>query len=115
MFTDAAAYDRFMGRFSSRLAVAFADFAGVHPPARALDVGCGPGALTAVQRRHHIGSRRGWAIGRSRRRGARAGFTMVSSARDRRRRRVGSVSEATWSEEIMIAAARRLTGVPGPA
>ncbi len=48
MFTDAAAYDRFMGRFSSRLAVAFADFTKTHPPARVLDVGCGPGALTAV-------------------------------------------------------------------
>lgn len=48
MFTDAAAYDRFMGRFSSRLAVAFADFAHVHPPARIVDVGCGPGALTSV-------------------------------------------------------------------
>ncbi|RZI92152.1 MAG: class I SAM-dependent methyltransferase, partial [Microbacterium sp.] len=48
MFTDAASYDRFMGRFSSRLAVAFADFANVHPPARVVDVGCGPGALTAV-------------------------------------------------------------------
>jgi ubiquinone/menaquinone biosynthesis C-methylase UbiE len=48
MFTDAAAYDRFMGRFSSRLAVAFADFARADPPARIIDVGCGPGALTAV-------------------------------------------------------------------
>src|SRR5581483_7388336 len=41
------AYDRFMGRFSSRLAPVFADFAGVEPGMRALDVGAGTGALTA--------------------------------------------------------------------
>ncbi|WP_093621911.1 class I SAM-dependent methyltransferase [Actinoplanes philippinensis] len=43
----AEAYGRFMGRFSEPLAGAFADFAGVGPGRRALDVGCGPGALTA--------------------------------------------------------------------
>lgn len=42
----AEAYDRFMGRFSMRLAAGFADLAGVGPGQRALDVGCGPGALT---------------------------------------------------------------------
>ena len=36
-----------MGRFSSRLAPVFADFAGVAPGMRALDVGAGTGALTA--------------------------------------------------------------------
>jgi SAM-dependent methyltransferase len=36
-----------MGRFSSRLAPMFADFAGVEPGMRALDVGAGTGALTA--------------------------------------------------------------------
>ncbi|MFT4217924.1 MAG: class I SAM-dependent methyltransferase [Micropruina sp.] len=40
------AYDAFMGRYSRRLAVEFAAFAGVAPGLRALDVGCGPGALT---------------------------------------------------------------------
>jgi len=40
------AYDRFMGRYSTQLAVRFADFAGVLPPQRALDVGAGTGALT---------------------------------------------------------------------
>ena len=39
-------YDAFMGRYSRPLAVQFADFAGVAAGQRALDVGCGPGALT---------------------------------------------------------------------
>ena len=43
----AEAYDTFMGRYSSLLSARFADFAGVRPGQRALDVGCGPGALTA--------------------------------------------------------------------
>ena len=43
----ADAYDRFMGRYSVRLAPSFADFAQVVPGHRVLDVGCGPGALTA--------------------------------------------------------------------
>ena len=44
---SAEAYDRFMGRFSLRLAPVFADFAGVAADVRVVDVGCGPGALTA--------------------------------------------------------------------
>jgi SAM-dependent methyltransferase len=40
------AYDRFMGRYSRPLAGALADAAGVKPGQSALDVGCGPGALT---------------------------------------------------------------------
>jgi SAM-dependent methyltransferase len=43
----ADAYDRFMGRYSAPLAPQFADFAAVGAGQRALDVGCGPGALTA--------------------------------------------------------------------
>jgi SAM-dependent methyltransferase len=43
----ADAYDRFMGRYSQPLAPLLADFAGVRRGQRALDVGCGPGALTA--------------------------------------------------------------------
>ncbi len=46
-FTSTSSYDRFMGRFSGQLAPLFADFAGVEASGRALDVGCGPGALTA--------------------------------------------------------------------
>ena len=45
--SDADAYDRFMGRYSGPLAVPFADFAGLPFDGRILDVGCGPGALTA--------------------------------------------------------------------
>lgn len=43
----ADAYGRFMGRYSEPLALQFAEYAGVHAGQRALDVGCGPGALTA--------------------------------------------------------------------
>lgn len=45
---SADAYARFMGRYSEPLAVRFADLAGIGPGQQAaLDVGCGPGALTA--------------------------------------------------------------------
>jgi SAM-dependent methyltransferase len=40
------AYDRFMGRYSTKLSPQLADLAGVAVPQRVLDVGCGPGALT---------------------------------------------------------------------
>jgi SAM-dependent methyltransferase len=43
----ADAYDRFMGRYSTPLARPFADFARVEAGQCVLDVGCGPGALTA--------------------------------------------------------------------
>jgi ubiquinone/menaquinone biosynthesis C-methylase UbiE len=42
----ADAYDRFMGRFSEPLAARFVETAQVKAGQRALDVGCGPGALT---------------------------------------------------------------------
>lgn len=50
VFEDVAAadYDRFMGRFSVPLADVFATWAGVPDEGRMLDVGSGPGALTAV-------------------------------------------------------------------
>jgi SAM-dependent methyltransferase len=43
----AEAYDSFMGRYSRLLSPQLADFAGVSSGRRVLDVGCGPGALTA--------------------------------------------------------------------
>jgi trans-aconitate methyltransferase len=44
----AQAYGRFMGRYSEPLARELADLVGVAAPQRALDVGCGTGALTTV-------------------------------------------------------------------
>lgn len=41
-----ADYDNFMGRYSTRLAPVFADFAGIESGMRVLDVGAGTGALT---------------------------------------------------------------------
>jgi SAM-dependent methyltransferase len=43
----ADAYDQFMGRYSVLLSPQMVDFAQVRPGQFALDVGCGPGALTA--------------------------------------------------------------------
>jgi SAM-dependent methyltransferase len=44
----AEAYARFMGRYSEPLAVRFLDRVGAHTGQHALDVGCGPGALSAA-------------------------------------------------------------------
>jgi SAM-dependent methyltransferase len=44
---SADAYLRFMGKYSEPLAGQFADLAGIGAGLRVLDVGCGPGALTA--------------------------------------------------------------------
>jgi len=45
---SAEAYDRLVGRYSPQLASALIEFAGVERGMRALDVGCGPGALAAA-------------------------------------------------------------------
>ena len=45
---SADAYDRLMGRYAWPLAYAFVDQVGLDDGARVLDVGCGPGALTAA-------------------------------------------------------------------
>jgi SAM-dependent methyltransferase len=47
-FGSADSYARFMGRFSEPLAPLFADLVEVPAEGRVLDVGCGPGVLTAV-------------------------------------------------------------------
>jgi SAM-dependent methyltransferase len=44
--TSAEAYDRHVGRYGPALSRALLDEAGIASPMRALDVGCGPGALT---------------------------------------------------------------------
>ena len=43
----AESYDRFMGRYSVQLSSQLADLAGISAGQRAIDVGSGPGALTA--------------------------------------------------------------------
>src|SRR5690606_15706796 len=44
----ADAYDRFMGRYSQPLGELFVEVARLPTHGRVLDVGCGPGALTAA-------------------------------------------------------------------
>jgi SAM-dependent methyltransferase len=49
MFSGPAeVYDRFVGRYSPRLAEAMCEAAGIRPGQRALDVGCGSGPLTSA-------------------------------------------------------------------
>jgi SAM-dependent methyltransferase len=47
-FSAPEAYDAFVGRYGPQLAAELTAFAGVRPGQRALDVGCGTGALTAA-------------------------------------------------------------------
>jgi SAM-dependent methyltransferase len=46
--TAAEAYDDHVGRYGAQLAAGLIGAAGVRPDDRALDVGCGPGALTSA-------------------------------------------------------------------
>ena len=45
--SDGAAYERFLGRWTERLAMELADFSDLPDEGAALDVGCGTGALAA--------------------------------------------------------------------
>ncbi len=54
-------YDRYMGRYSRRLAPKFVEFAGIADGSRVLDVGCGSGALTA-ELADRLGPRNVWAV-----------------------------------------------------
>ena len=45
---SADVYDRHVGRYGAALAAALIDFARLEPGMRAVDVGCGPGPLTAA-------------------------------------------------------------------
>ena len=58
---SADAYDHWVGRYGRSLAEAFIEFAGVQPGARALDIGCGPGALTAALA-ERVGVDNIWAV-----------------------------------------------------
>jgi ubiquinone/menaquinone biosynthesis C-methylase UbiE len=48
MFSDGAAYERLMGRWSQKVATGFLDWLAVPPGLDWLDVGCGNGAFTEV-------------------------------------------------------------------
>lgn len=48
LWTNAEAYDRFMGRWSRRLAPLLVEFGAVQDGDRVLDVGCGTGSLASV-------------------------------------------------------------------
>ncbi len=48
MVSESDGYERFMGRWSRRLATLFVQFAGVRSGDDVLDVGCGTGALTTA-------------------------------------------------------------------
>lgn len=47
-FTDGAAYEQYMGRWSQRVGAAFLDWLAPAPGLRWLDVGCGNGAFTEM-------------------------------------------------------------------
>ena len=48
MFGDAAAYERFMGRWSARLAPQLLDAVALPEPRSVVDVGCGTGLLASA-------------------------------------------------------------------
>src|SRR5512144_2275990 len=48
LFSDAAAYEGYIGRWSRKLAPQLVEFSGIADGSSVLDVGCGTGALTAA-------------------------------------------------------------------
>jgi SAM-dependent methyltransferase len=52
---DGAPYERFLGRWSARLAAALIDFAGLPADGPVLDVGCGTGSVAFALRRRYPG------------------------------------------------------------
>ena len=64
MFSESDGYERFMGRWSRRLAPLFVTFAGVTGGDRVLDVGSGTGALVRGGRGHRICAGDGHRAGR---------------------------------------------------
>lgn len=71
---SADAYDRHVGRYGAQLAAALIAFADLAPGMRALDVGCGTGALTAALAAH---------LGPARVGGADPSEVFASACRDR--------------------------------
>ncbi len=95
---SAAHYDRFMGRYTARLAPRLADASGVEGEMSVLDVGCGPGGLTAelVKR---VGADRVAAVDPA------SQFVAECSARNPGVDvRVGSAEELPWGDGEFAAA-----------
>jgi ubiquinone/menaquinone biosynthesis C-methylase UbiE len=97
-----ADYDRFMGRYSARLAPLFADFVGLSPGLRVLDVGCGPGALAAELARR---------VGAARVAGVEPSSSFVDACRSRLPDadiRNGAAEHLTWTDGEFDAALSQL-------
>jgi len=106
---SADAYGQFMGRFSEPLAGQFAAFLRLAPGQRALDVGCGPGALTAVLAAE-IGAERVSAVDPSE--------SFVAAARDRLPGvdvRSGAAEALPWPDGSFDCVAAQLVVHFGPA
>jgi ubiquinone/menaquinone biosynthesis C-methylase UbiE len=91
----AEAYDRYMGRWSRRLAPLLADFAGVKDGMRVLDVGCGPGSLTE-HLAERVGARQVHAVDPSEQ------FVQACAARvPRAEVAVASAEQLPWADGVM--------------